>query len=664
MRTVDGKDVTVAQFEKGNFFGEMSIFENAPRSATCSVRRGGRIHYLTNANFKTMQHGYPAISIKILARILDTISQRLDATGEFLADMVHWGEGARKRAITDDFTELFNRRFLDESLNNLLFQARADSQPLTIIMSDLDHFSKINEEYGHSVGDEVILSVVPIFRQHFRDSDILARYGGDEFTFVLPNTTAREAHEISKRIINDIFQLPTLQDRGGTITRIGTSQGIASFPEHASDLKTLLEMADKALYAAKERGRNQAVVAKMNMIKIVRLGQIRFKTERMFSSKVPMSSLAARTRVINNIIDALVEHKRFLVIGHINPDEDCLGAMTSIALLIRKLGKHAAICTSCEMIGERLFIPEIWDFNDILLINPKTSNMKPVTNYDVVIICDTPKPDMLDLCNAVRELLSSDDVLKIEIDHHISADSSYMGNDGYCLVNATSSSCMLVAHLLFKLHKNRTLLEQYHVDTIYPRNVVLMALTGIIGDTMMGKFIQSQQEKRMYDLVVRQMNYLLAEQTRKEGFLASVDDIHRQFLGFFPQTQGIYRYAYARADITGTVGYLLLDETESNYIGRQHDADTMIVTMRKLADRLAEESGYVSLVGYFDARSGLLQFRARRNSNYKHLDLRHFLKEFKVKSGGGTRRSSRLSLSARGDRRLQYLRCPAMQNIG
>jgi diguanylate cyclase (GGDEF)-like protein len=186
---------------------------------------------------------------------------RLENTSGILGEMVRWGEGAKKRAITDEFTGLFNRRFLDDSLSGMFQRAKSSRRRLSLVMVDLDHFNEINQEYGQAVGDEVLAAVVPVFRSVYRDSDVLCRYGGDEFTFVLPDTSPEQARELSERVRHAVNELPVLSDRGGAIQRVSTSQGIAAFPDHANDLQTLSSKADEALYAAKAAGRNRVEVA-------------------------------------------------------------------------------------------------------------------------------------------------------------------------------------------------------------------------------------------------------------------------------------------------------------------------------------------------------------------------------------------------------------------
>ncbi len=256
----DGNQIEVADFGPGDFFGEMAIFDRSPRSATCVARESSELFGLSESDFLAFEQTHPAAATKVMRRMLRTTAKRLENSGVFLSDMVQWGESARKRAVTDEMTGLFNRRFIDEALSEQLAHARTVRSPLSLVMADLDHFSSINNEYGHEVGDQVIQAVVPVLRRTFRKGDLLARYGGDEFIFLLPDTPAEDALALCEHVCRDVEKLNVLSDKSGSITRVTTSQGIAAYPAHGKTVKALQEAADKALYHAKERGRNRAVV--------------------------------------------------------------------------------------------------------------------------------------------------------------------------------------------------------------------------------------------------------------------------------------------------------------------------------------------------------------------------------------------------------------------
>ena len=257
----DGREKDITEFLPGDFFGEMSIFENAPRSATCYASEPSSLYALRDRDFYRLMGDSPSLATKIMFRMSNITTRRLRSTGEFLSDMVVWGKKARRRAITDELTGVYNRHFLDDALENQMHRAREGESPLSVVMVDLDHFRSINDEYGHEVGDEILLQTVQVFKKHLREGDILARYGGDEFTIIMPQTGSEKAGSIAQVVREEMEQIETLQHLGGSLGRVTTSQGVAAFPSHATDLEALMKKADEALYRAKERGRNRVVCA-------------------------------------------------------------------------------------------------------------------------------------------------------------------------------------------------------------------------------------------------------------------------------------------------------------------------------------------------------------------------------------------------------------------
>lgn len=257
----DGKKLEISTIGEGNFFGEMSIFEDAPRSATCTTKAPSKLLHLHKRDFFGLVQDRPLIAAKIMYRMLNITASRLKNTDNFLSDMVQWGETARKRALTDDFTGLYNRRFLEDSLEEHFSRAKMEKRHLSVAMVDLDHFGELNKEYGEKIGDKVILSAVAVFRDVCSDSDILIRYGGDEFTFIMPGRTRQQAREMCEKICTGLYSLNVLDGLQGSIRKISSSIGIAEFPTHGNTKRVLMEKADAALYKAKEGGRNRAELA-------------------------------------------------------------------------------------------------------------------------------------------------------------------------------------------------------------------------------------------------------------------------------------------------------------------------------------------------------------------------------------------------------------------
>jgi len=140
--------------------------------------------------------------------------------------------------------------------------------PLSLAMVDLDHFGSLNKEHGEQVCNSIILAAVGVFRTVFGERNILVRYGGDEFSFILSGMASAEAKEKCSTVCSLIRELTVLDDlctdteHGLPRKMVTASIGIASYPEHAQSVKELLEKSDAALYRAKEEGRDRAVAYK------------------------------------------------------------------------------------------------------------------------------------------------------------------------------------------------------------------------------------------------------------------------------------------------------------------------------------------------------------------------------------------------------------------
>jgi diguanylate cyclase (GGDEF)-like protein len=172
---------------------------------------------------------------------------------------VKLSESLSRQSIQDPQSGLYNRRFMEESLQREITRAARKVTPIGIIMGDLDHFKKFNDVYGHAAGDKIIVEIGKLFKDKFRGSDIACRYGGEEFLIILPESsredTIKRADALREEIkkIEMVFQGTIL----GTITM---SMGVAAYPEKGTRMEDLLRVADTALYKAKQDGRDRVVL--------------------------------------------------------------------------------------------------------------------------------------------------------------------------------------------------------------------------------------------------------------------------------------------------------------------------------------------------------------------------------------------------------------------
>ena len=168
---------------------------------------------------------------------------------------------AREQSVRDSLTGAYNHRHFQEVLQRELGRAERVGRPLTVVMLDIDDFKSINDRFGHPVGDAILQGIVSEIRSEVRgDMDLLARYGGDEFALVLPETPVSEAllvaERVRRRVDERLFRMPDSRE----VLRATVSIGLATYPDDASEKRHLVEKADAALYRAKHGGKN-AVVA-------------------------------------------------------------------------------------------------------------------------------------------------------------------------------------------------------------------------------------------------------------------------------------------------------------------------------------------------------------------------------------------------------------------
>jgi len=181
------------------------------------------------------------------------ITTMLSADIRFAVDKI------KRVSDTDELTGLYNMRAFTMVLSRNFKQAMRYSHKLSIVMLDCDNLKQVNDTHGHESGNRLLQHVARTIRSELRGSDVLARYGGDEFIALLPETDAGGAREMGERIRRSI-EMSRL-DVHGTDVISTVSIGIASFPDDGGSLELIMEKADKAMYYAKERGRNRVVMA-------------------------------------------------------------------------------------------------------------------------------------------------------------------------------------------------------------------------------------------------------------------------------------------------------------------------------------------------------------------------------------------------------------------
>jgi diguanylate cyclase (GGDEF)-like protein len=262
----DGTQRWSFELGTGDFFGEMSIIANETRSATIVIQEDAKLLTLHGVDFYRIVFEYPMIGAKILNTIRKVQNSWFEQISKHLGDIMRWGETARRRAVSDELTGLYNRRFLEESAGDRFSQGTLGLRNVSLMMMDLDKIHQINDNHGIKAGDLVFISTAEVLRSATRAGDICARLSGDEFAVLLPDAGPEEAVLIAEKARENIasrkISVPIKPDSSRkTEISVCTSIGVATAPIHAKNWEGLLLAADSALRQAKTLGRNRVAVA-------------------------------------------------------------------------------------------------------------------------------------------------------------------------------------------------------------------------------------------------------------------------------------------------------------------------------------------------------------------------------------------------------------------
>jgi len=227
--------------------------------ADCIEAQLHRSNEQLKVEIKERSRAQKALQFLLAMFVRDTIDLQilLDTTtehGDLIEELMH------DRSIRDPLTELFNRRYLEQSFPCVLEQAKTQEKPLSLMMMDIDRFKRFNDTFGHQAGDAVLQTVGQFLRDRLRSSDIACRYGGEELMAILPATPIEAASRLAERLRQEVKGL-TVEFPNRALDAISMSFGVAAFPQHGTTGGELIRAADAALYRAKVEGRDRVVCA-------------------------------------------------------------------------------------------------------------------------------------------------------------------------------------------------------------------------------------------------------------------------------------------------------------------------------------------------------------------------------------------------------------------
>lgn len=254
----NGENINIAQFIKGESFGELDLLENRPMSATAVAESDSRILVFPSRElkFEDVLNGYPAISAQILHELLAVIAGRIRKTNKLLTEKSKWIGELKSRLYNDKLTGLYNRTYLDEE-----FSAKIGDlgSRVSLVMIKPDNFKHINDKYGHEGGDRALQMIAYSIKSQLREDYIAARYRGDEFAVILPGDMMETVLNFADGIKFLMSILDFKEITGGEPLRMTASIGIAVYPDHAATAEELIKLCFDKMFEARETGGNRVL---------------------------------------------------------------------------------------------------------------------------------------------------------------------------------------------------------------------------------------------------------------------------------------------------------------------------------------------------------------------------------------------------------------------
>ena len=510
--------------------------------------------------------------------------------------------------ITND---LISEKYLYSKNNRL---------PFTFITFKIDKFDELVNVHTKEVLDNITIEILSEFKSGFlKKENTIGSYGENIFAILLIATQEEEALHLCRAITDKISASDKFKINGEKIT---LSIGISSYPENANSVENLIKESENALSQTIQKGGDKITTSK-NICHF-------FDTR-----KIKISTIAERNRIMDNIIDVIREKDNFLAIGHKDPDEDCISSMVAFGLLVRKFFKRVTLLFYKEYHHKFPYLIQICKYNHIYVIE---SEKDIEYKYNVLVALDTPKPSMLDGGEIIRKMIGDNNIIKVEIDHHMEADSGYIGDSNYCLADEASSTCELIGYLTFKLNNKKEILTQFDIIDLFSRNFVVAIITGMISDSKMGKYLKSARQNLFYKYFSKRYNDMLIKMTNlNSNNFSSITDIFDELEKLSEEEVHCYDYFIERKKNSAHISYTVVEKKDIEYFYKHFKKELVASIARRLADDLAEESSYLSMVIYYDnpEESDLIQFRMRRSHTFSKIDLRDVLKELQIENGGG-----------------------------
>ena len=255
VRLTSAKAAPVTFITPGESVGELSLIDHQPASAYVVAETDSRILTMDEEILWELVNTSHAIA----RNLLYTLVNRLRFGNTIIIEDREQLKQYQFQARVDALSGLFNRRWLDSMLPRQMHRSRVSRDPLSLVMIDIDHFKRYNDQHGHIAGDSAIRTVAATISDSIRPTDMVARYGGEEFLLMLPSCPLNPAEVAAERVRQAVEKAPVKNSDGEMLPPVSISLGVAELRDEFT-VEDFIQSADAALYRAKEAGRNRVQV--------------------------------------------------------------------------------------------------------------------------------------------------------------------------------------------------------------------------------------------------------------------------------------------------------------------------------------------------------------------------------------------------------------------
>lgn len=246
----------VALLGRGETVGELSVLDGSEASANVVAQSACRLLAVPEDGFWQLINASHAFAVSLLLKL----AARLRANNATVSRNVHQRRRYERAAMFDGLTGIHNRRWLDETLHRMVRRHERSHGDLSLALIDIDHFKHFNDRYGHAAGDHVLTVVASTLARNLRPTDLVARFGGEEFVILFPDTDLEQAASAADRVRRAIAAEELVMPDGTALPPVTISMGVAQLAPGQA-VADFLKAADLAMYRAKQAGRNRVVTA-------------------------------------------------------------------------------------------------------------------------------------------------------------------------------------------------------------------------------------------------------------------------------------------------------------------------------------------------------------------------------------------------------------------